>query len=295
MLAAFGSRLVSPMDTRVRVDDETRPLWKVELSNLNRGFCGALLVALPLLYTMEMWEHPRLLPVWLLGLWMVFGLLLCSGFFLFSGFREEQFRRSVLLDSVTSMGIGIFASVITLLLIGRYELGDSINVIARMVALESVPTAMGASVAVSQLGGRGAVVRPNRAADLQPDLRALLATFLGALLFAFNIAPTVEHQVIAQSVSWWHVLGIALFSLIVSWLLVFQTRTEGVSDKDRVALTDTVTSTIFSYLIALIASYSMLWLFGYLNFGTPLDLQIMHTIILGYAATLGGAAGRVIL
>ncbi|WP_158284777.1 DUF2391 family protein [Oricola cellulosilytica] len=295
MLVSRVHRFISPLNTRIPVDGDMLPLWKLELYSLNRAFCGALLVALPLLYTMEMWDRPRLLPGWLVVLWMIFGVFLCAAFFLFSGFRKENLKRSVVLDGVTSMGVGIFASAMTLLLIGRYQWGESLDIIARLVALESVPTGMGASVAISQLGGRGAVARSNPASRINPDLRALLATFLGALLFSFNIAPTVEHQVIAQSVGGWHVAGIALFSLITSWLLVFHTRTEGVSGDERVALTDTFSSTIFSYLSALIASYAMLWLFGYLTPGMPLHLQVVHTIILGYAATLGGAAGRILL
>jgi uncharacterized membrane protein len=123
----------------------------------------------------------------------------------------------------------------------------------------------------------------------------LLATFLGAILFAFNIAPTVETMEIAYSVNWWHIVAVALFSLLVSWLVVFETRADGLDDTDRAILKGRLVSTLFSYVIALFASYLMLWLFGYLDPSMPLGMQLPTTVILGYAATLGGAAGRIIL
>ncbi|MEM7728729.1 MAG: DUF2391 family protein, partial [Pseudomonadota bacterium] len=50
---------VSPLTRRVEIEERTAPLYQHELRELLRGFAGALFVALPLLYTMEMWERAR--------------------------------------------------------------------------------------------------------------------------------------------------------------------------------------------------------------------------------------------
>ncbi len=71
-----GSRMTAPrahfnsaLDTRMNADGYVLELWRVELRNLNRGFCGALLVALPLLYTMEISNKARRCPRRLAPAW----------------------------------------------------------------------------------------------------------------------------------------------------------------------------------------------------------------------------------
>lgn len=285
---------ISPFSTVVEQEGEDERLGVVELRDLARGFCAALFVSLPLLYTEEMWTRSLLLPGWALYGWVALGYVICLGYVSFAGYRGKQGLGSPWLDALSALGIGLAASLITLLLIGRYSVTDAADVIVRMALIEMVPTAIGASVAINQLGGGSGGQSPH-VETMHPDLRMLMATTLGATLFAFNIAPTIETQKITYSVGWWHLLAIAVFSLVVSYMTVFVARFSKTSDREGRIIRSRWVETVVAYLVSLAASYTLLVMFGYIQTGVPPQLQLAWIIVLGYGTTLGGAAGRVIL
>lgn len=288
---------ISPLHTVVEAEDKQQKLWLKELRDLARGFCGALFVALPLLYTLEMWQRATLLPAWLLLLFVLIAYFANVGYIKFEGYKPEPERSAAWLDALTAMGLGAAGSLVTLLLIGQYTFSTPIDLLARIVLLEMIPTSFGASLAINQLGTRSGYSQgAKQAADDYPqDLRKILATVLGALFFSFNIAPTVEPQLITYSVSWWHVLGTLVFSIFVSALMVFFANFIEGEDKRRGVLAPAWAETVISYLVSLAMSALLLWLFGYFTPGVPLPLAIAWTIMLGYVTTLGGSAGRIVL
>lgn len=287
---------VSPLSARTRSEGQEQALWLKELRDLARGFCGALFVALPLLYTQEMWERAVLLPAWLLLLFVALAYVANVGFILFEGYKPESERHSAWLDALTVLGIGIVASALTLLLLGRYDPGTPLSTIARLLLLEMIPTSFGASLAINQLGARtGYKAGSEQPANRFPkDLRKSLATLLGGLLFSFNIAPTLEPQLLAYSISWWHILGIIAFSLFVSALMVFFADFIE-RDNEHGLLGPMWVETLIAYLLALFVSTALLWFFGYLTPATPFSLAVAWVITLGYVTTLGGSAGRLVL
>ncbi|MBA3534653.1 MAG: DUF2391 family protein [Ardenticatenales bacterium] len=286
----------SPLNTMVESEETHQPLWLKELRDLARGFCGALVVALPLLYTQEMWERVRFLPTWMLLLALLLTYFANMGYILFEGYKPEPERQRVWLDALTTMGIGVLSSGITLALIGRYDFSMPFYLTAKLILLETIPTSFGASLAINQLGvrTRGNDRAKQPADDFSPDRRKMLATLLGALLFSFNIAPTEEPFLITISLSGWHVLAIVLFSLFVSYLMVFFA--DFVEKEQKQGFLGPVwAETGVSYLASLAISAILLWIFGYLDGATPVHLAVAHIITLGYATTLGGSAGRLIL
>lgn len=284
----------SRTDTIIEVDGEQKTLGEQEIQELSRGVVGALFVSLPLLYTMEMWQIGATLPDWALLGWVALGLLLTCGYVAFAGFRGDPSRTSLLFDAVTALGIGLVVSLTTLLLIGRYDLGDSPRIIAHMALLEMVPTGMGAAVARNQLGG-GDSGSKGPAARLAPYQKMIAGSVLGAFLFVINIAPTVETQVIANSVSWWHVLALIVFTLGVSYMTVF-VAWAGATDSDQMeGLGGPISQTVVGYAVALLSSWLLLTMFGYIDLSTPLAVQVVWVTVLAYGTALAGAAGRVIL
>lgn len=291
MAQPFG---MSPLDTVVTEEDQTAQLWHMELRDLARGFSGALFVALPLLYTLEMWEIARSVSPLVLGGGLAAAYLANVGYAAFGSFKPEVGRQQPWLDGAVSLAFGFVASLVTLALIGRYTLTTPVAGIIDLAAFEAIPTSFGASIATKQLGTRYDS-NPERVSDhFHPDVRKLLATVLGGLLFSYNIAPTVEPRLIATEASWWHVVALVLFSLAVSAVM---TGFAGFVEREGHGgvLGGVWLETLVSYLVALVVSAALLWFFGYVGAGTPLSLLVKWVAILGYVTALGGSAGRLVL
>lgn len=286
----------SPLNANIKVGDEHKKLWQIELRDIARGFCAALFFALPLLYTLEMWARARAMPAWEMAIIILGTYLANVGFGLFNGFKPELTRKSAWLDALTAMGIGLFASAITLALVGQYHAGVPTEIAVKLLLLEMVPTSFGASLAINQLGSRSQGGGQRQMEDFySKDFQKIMGTTLGALLFAFNIAPTIEPKVITYSTGWWHSLGIMVFSLFVSVLMVFFTNFIERDSKDNGLLSSRWVETAVAYLVSLLVSVILLWMFGYLSLDVPFAVMVRWTVTLGYATTLGGAAGRLLL
>lgn len=285
---------ISPLHTVVESDGERRPLWIIEIHDLARGFAGALFLALPLLFTLEMWQRARVIPIWDLVLIMLLAYFANVGFSLFNGFKPDLQRKAAWFDAVTSLGIGLVASAVTLILINQVNGDVPVPTSVKLILLEAVPASFGASLAVNQLGSRGSKSGKELQDAFSPDFKKVLGTLLGALMFSFNIAPTVETQIIGNGLTWWHTLGIVAFSLAVSALLVFYA---GFVERDNTSgvLRPRWLETLVAYLVSLAVSAFLLWTFGYIDTDTPLALVVPWVVTMGYGTTIAGAAGRLIL
>ena len=293
----FSAFQISPLSRKARIEDEVNNLYKHEFRELVRGFCGALFVALPLLYTMEMWTRARTIPPLVMVTLLVLAYIAGLGFVAFSGFKCDPERRNLYLDSAVSLLIGLVASFVTLFLTARITLTTPINIILSMCALMAIPTSIGASLAINQLGKRGSGTDGNPIVSRwNEDLKIIVATALGGILFAFNIVPTLEPKIMLAGVTPEHALAIVVFSLIVSYAFVYTAQFHtGEEDDHSGVLEGKILATAIAYIVSLITSAGLLWAFGYLNSGTPPEMWVIWVVIVGYSTTIGGAAGRVIL
>ena len=93
-----------------------------DLDPILRACAGALLGALPLLYTMEMWWYARVVsePILLAMMAVAGGVVVLS--ILFGGFRRGRVTH-LGIDTLVAFGIGIAASAVTLLVVGRIHPG----------------------------------------------------------------------------------------------------------------------------------------------------------------------------
>ena len=278
------------------------------LREYGRGIAGGLLFSLPLLLTEEVWQlgstaDPARLLLALLG---AFALLV--GYNAFSGLHPDATWAEVLIDSVEEYGLGMALAALILFLVGRITPQMPFSEIVGRLVLESLLVAIGVSVGTAQLGGStedeeapngpgngqqggqpSAVKRSGLAAQI-----ALGA--LGAFLLGITVSPTIEVLITGATAGGGKVLGICLFSLLLTALIQFflnfiRSRPLG---KHKSRITQVVQGTSISYAVALLVSAAVLWLFGRFD-GAALSVALNQIVIVGLPAALGASAGRLLL
>jgi len=162
------------------------------------------------------------------------------------------------------------------------------------VALQAVPASIGAMLARSQLGAQDEEQDEQRRRDSYGG--ALFLAGVGALFLAFNVAPTEEVVLIAQMMSGWHAVALAIVSLLLMHAFVYAVEfrgqhpiAEGVSP-----WSEFLRLTVVAYALALLICLYVLWTFGRAD-GLAFPELLIETVVLGFPAALGAAAARLIL
>ena len=120
---------------------------------------------------------------------------------------------------------------------------------------------------------------------------------VGALYLSTSVASTEEMILLSYRMTKWHIIALALFSLLVMHAFAYAAIVRG---KSAVRPGTTTFWMIFSrftvagYCIGLLISLYLLWTFGRTD-GLPMGQIIPAMIVLGFPATLGAGAGRQIL
>jgi putative integral membrane protein (TIGR02587 family) len=279
--------------TQVREDSLPGPeteQWADSLRDYTRAVGGGLIVGLPLLYTMEIWFHGFILPWWKLLLLLGIAFVIVLGYNSISGFRRERSLGELVLDSISTMGLGILVAFVALLLLGRIELGTSLRDAAGKVALEAIPVAFGASVARTQFSGNGGVGE-----DHPGPLMRLLVGAGGALLFALNVAPTEEPVMLGIEAGPWLLLAVIAATLLLTFVLVFYADFGGRRVARRPGLLNRpMPETITSYAVSLAVALLLLWAFGRTDGASPPAILGM-TVMLAVVASVGAAIGRLLV
>lgn len=261
---------------------------------LARAFGGALLFALPLLMTMEMWwlggfaiERPRLLLFLLVSLPMLLGLSYYAGF-------EPTFRlRDELLDALAAFAVGFIVATLVLTLFGVLTPSLTPAEMVGRIAVTAMPAAIGALLAGKQFGTQA--LRATREREGAGFLGALFLMSVGAIFLAFNIAPTEEVMVISYMMSPGHAVALIAASLLVLHAFVYALGFPG-EDRRRKAgrfVPTFLRYTLPGYAIALAISLYCLWTFGRLD-GVALHEQATMAVVLGFPAALGAATARLV-
>jgi putative integral membrane protein (TIGR02587 family) len=270
-----------------------------------RGLVGGLLFSLPLIYTMEVWWAGFIARPSRLLLYFLVGFVLLFGYNRYAGLREDASWREVAFEAVEEMGLGLLVAAGTLWLLGRLNSEMQPAESLGIIVVEGVVAAIGVSVGSAQLGDDGGKGGGGRSQGMKGDEdgeppgltgQLVLAT-CGAVLFAGNVAPTEEILMIAAETSPWKIVGLAALSLLLAGVLLFQSDFRGsrrqTPDAHRGAFTF-ASQTVSSYAVALAASAFILWFFGRFD-GMSLGVCAAQTVVLGVAAALGAAAGRLLL
>lgn len=284
--------------------------WRTELDDLLRGVAGAFLFGAPFLYTMEVWWKGNFTTPPRMALLLALAYCALILLDLQGGFRAKQSRTwlRVFIDSLEALAIALLTATISLVIIGVVTFDTGLQTAIGRIITEALPFSIGVGIANHILLNREENnAQPPSASDLsnhqwhdhawRGTLADAGATALGAVIIAFSIAPTDEIPMIASSLSSAWLLGIIACSLVISYIIVFEANfgAQQVRRSQPGFFQSPISETLASYLISLMISLLMLWLFQLLRVGDPLSQWVSYTIVLGLPATIGGAAGRLAL
>lgn len=285
---------------------DNKPL-KESLKEYGRGLTGGLLFSLPMLYTMELWWAGFIANPAQLLLYFCIGMGLLLIYNRYVGMRPGHSFLEGLLESLEEMGLALLLTAFILWVTGRLTFSMSINEISGKVIVEAVTVAIGISVGKSQLGAdSNNKEEENEEEDDEKDdapnhttpslMRAMGIALCGTILVASNVAPTEEVVVIAMETDYYKLLIIALLSLGIGGGVLYYinfTGAEHIAIQPRQNL-KALFGTLIMYAIALGCSAFMLWFFGRFTH-VSLDGMIAQTIVLGFPASLGASAGRLLI
>jgi putative integral membrane protein (TIGR02587 family) len=283
-------------------------IWLDELQAILQGASGGFLFGIPLLYTVEVWSIGSATEPWWLLTVLAVNLFVVWLLTQVEGFRKSLTLNPVeaLLESFEAIGIGVVCAAIALTLLQRITLATPLSEVLGKLVFEGVPFSLGVALARSTLSNnalriRRRVMLPRSSssptlANLRDALVDFDATLIGAVLIAFSIAPTEEVPLIAASLPSLWLLLVMGASLGLSYTIVFAS---GFADRaerqQRGLLLSSGTETLVAYLIALLASVTMLVLFRQLHPGDPWQEWLRDALVLGLPASVGGAAGRILV
>ncbi|MQB11744.1 TIGR02587 family membrane protein [Agrobacterium sp. ICMP 6402] len=275
-------------------DDEVRQF----LTGLARGTAGALLFALPMLMTMEMWFLGLYINPWRLLLLCILNLPLLLLLARRIGFENIHSWGQALRDAITAYGLGIAVSAAVLLLFGILNDQMTVSTIITKIALQSVPASIGALLGRSQLGQHS---------DAQDEeegeysgktgyLHELFMMMVGALFLNLNVAPTEEMILIAYKVTPYHILALCLLSIAIMHGFVYALHFKGSHQlhEGQQWWQSFIRFTLPGYVIAIAISIYTLWTFERLDH-TSLSQIMSAAVILGVPASIGAASARLIL
>ncbi len=274
--------------------------WAGEVTDLVRAASGGLLFGVPLLYTVEVtWTGQHTDPLQaLLVLGVCFGLLTILN--RTSGFRSsaDNTLREAAMDAVEGVALAIVVVLVVLVVLGEISRSTPLAVVLGKMAYEVLPVSVGIGVANNLLreptdGDTGQ--RSSRAPALDATVADLGATAFGALVVALSIAPTDEVPMLASTRSPLWLLAIVAMSLLVAYAIVFEAGFVGQSRRRSGSglLQHPVIETFACYVVALLIAYLLLALFQ--RGDAPWQITLGQVIVLGFPASIGGAAGRLAL
>ena len=118
------------------------------------------------------------------------------------------------------------------------------------------------------------------------------ATVVGGVLVSIGIAPTDEGTMLASDLDYIHLTAIVLLSLLLSYGIVFAS---GFDVGNGPGPFQRPVTEPFSCLVSLIVSGTVLYLLDAIDSGTPPQLALAMIVVLTLPATIGGAAGRLVI
>lgn len=243
--------------------------------------------------TMETWSLGFAMDRFRLALLMVTLLPILIGLAYYSGFEETTHLLDAVLDAFVAIAVTTIMAAALLLLFGVITPTDTPNEWIGKLALQAVPGSIGALLAQSQFGRPPKEERKRREGS---DFGEYFFMCAGALFLAANIAPTEEVVVIAQKMSPWQSLVLALLSLVLMHTFVYAAGFRGQHERpaDRSFVQAFVTFSLNGYLLALAISAYICWSFGRLDGLSP-EQALQAIIVLGLPAAVGAATARLVL
>jgi putative integral membrane protein (TIGR02587 family) len=266
------------------------------LVGLARAFGGAILFALPLFMTMEMWSLGSTMDELRLALFLALVFPMLVGLAYYAGFEESSDARDFVLNALVAYAVAFAASAAMLLLLAVLGPGMSVDEVVGKTALQAIPGSIGAMLARSQLGGEAEDEDEDEERRRDTYGGELFLAVVGALFMAFNVAPTEEVVLIAQMMTGWQAVALVPVSLLIMHAFVYAVEFRG-----QTALAPGISPwseflrlTVVAYALVLLVCLYVLWTFGRAE-GLAFPELLIETVVLGFPAAIGAAAARLIL
>lgn len=273
--------------------DEAPALTSAQFATrLARAAAAALIFGLPMLMTMEMWWQGFLMQPARLVVFLLVLLPLLAAFCSFSGFEQARGPLDDVLDALIALGVGFVTAAVALSLFGMITAAMPVREILGKVAVQAIPASFGAALARAQLSGDDVVEREEE----EGYAGELVLMAAGALFLAFNLAPTDEMPMLAYSMDSWQFLLMCVLSLGLMHAFVYSVGFRGGSaiPEGSGPLRVFTLYSVTGYAAALVISAFVLWTFGRFD-GLAAGQALRVTVVLGFPASVGAAAARLIL
>jgi putative integral membrane protein (TIGR02587 family) len=165
-----------------------------------------------------------------------------------------------------------------------------------MIALQAVPASVGAALATGQFGKRPDEEDEEDSPRDAGYAGTLFLMLAGAIFFAFNVAPTEEMVLIAFKMTPWHSVALVITSLVMMHAFVYAVEFRGQVSHPEPASVGALflRFTVVGYSLSLLVSLYVLWSFGRLE-SSGMAYTVQAMVVLGFPASLGAAAARLIL
>jgi putative integral membrane protein (TIGR02587 family) len=270
--------------------------WDIErgfATCLARAFGGALLFSLPMLMTMEMWELGVYMDRVRLALLLVLMLPLLVGLAYYLGFESTTSLLDAVLDAFVAIAVAAALAATVLSIFGELTAQTHPREWIGKISLQSVPGSIGALLAQSQFGKPGGN-RDNRRHG--GDFAEYFFMAAGALFLSANVAPTEEVFLIAHKMTPWHAVALLALSLLLMHAFVYAVDFQGQHARaEHISfISEFVRFTVLGYCLAIAISAFICWCFG--RFDSLAAGEVLRiSIVLGFPASVGAAAARLVL
>jgi putative integral membrane protein (TIGR02587 family) len=263
---------------------------------LGRAFGGAVLFAIPLLMTMEMWWLGFSMGRGRLLLFMALNFAILIGLSYFAGFEKTFSWWEDVMDALAAFGVGLITSAIMLAILAVITFDMTWDEIIGKVALQSVPASIGAMLGRKQLGTEQDTQAEDDRKQEAGYSGELFLMVAGALFLAFNVAPTEEMILIAFQMSPWHTFALGGASIALLHVFVYAVGFSGQESRPEggTFLSTFLHFTMAGYGIALLVSLYVLWTFGRTEDVALAEIANM-AVVLGFPASLGAATARLVI
>jgi putative integral membrane protein (TIGR02587 family) len=222
-------------------------------------------------------------------------VLLCA-YNAYAGIRYDSGPAEIAIDSVEELGIGLVLAAVVLVLMGRLAPGMSSLEIIGKIIVEGLFVAIGVSIGTAQLSSPQEEQKGGSPHADRHTLAAEIALALcGAVVVGANVAPTEEILLLGAEMNVWQLLGTMAASMLLALMLLFFSHFKGSARfADTRGIVGLAEGTFVTYGAALVASAGMLAFFGRFAGQRP-AMATAIAVVLALPATLGAAAGRLLL
>lgn len=254
---------------------------------LMRALLGAMIFALPLTMTNEMWDLGVTMDPLRLALLLAVTLPMLVALSFYAGFEATFSLLDNVLDAFAAMAVSAISCGIVLALFGIISLETPLEEVIGKLAVLSFGASIGALLADKQFNDEETEEEDKAGPGFGGRMFVMA---VGAIFLSLNVAPTNEVEIIASNIGPLQAVILSCVSLLaLGVVMVMADPGDG-----RISWVCRMRRAFAGYGMCLLLAGFILWCFGRYD-GVALGEAIECAIVLGFPAALGAGAARLIL